>query len=97
MGKPQTIGLRTFGTKDAAVKAIQEVLYRHPLLEPIEGDDHAFVMDLLKQHPDAAKKIGTGVKHFTVESNKGGTRSFYVTRVDGSRDDFSSGKCLRGA
>lgn len=37
-----------------------------------------------------------GVKHFTVENAKGGTRCFYVTRVDGLRSDFSFMKCLRG-
>ncbi len=39
--------------------------------------------------------IGAGVKHFTVENAKGGTQCFYITRVDGSREDFSTGKCLK--
>jgi hypothetical protein len=38
------------------------VLYRHPLFEPIKGDDHAFLLELLKKHPRAAEKIGAGVK-----------------------------------
>jgi hypothetical protein len=92
----QSIGPHTFDTKGAATAFIQEVLYRHPLLEPITGDDHAFVLDLLKKHKRAAEKIGAGVKHFTVENAKGGTRCFYITRVDGSRDDFSIGNCLKG-
>ena len=96
MAKSHTIGLHTFDTQAAAVAFIQEVLYRHPLLEPITGDDHAFLLDLLKKHPRAAEKAGAGVKHFTVENAKGGTRCFYVTRVDDSRSDFSFMKCLRG-
>jgi hypothetical protein len=96
MPKPQTIGLHIFDTKTAATTFIQSILYRHKLTEPITGDDHAFLMQLLMKHPSAAAKIGAGVEHFTVESAKGGTKCFYINRVDGSRDDFSFGKCLRG-
>lgn len=35
MAKVQAIGSHTFDTKDAAKVIIREVLYRHPLLEPI--------------------------------------------------------------
>ena len=96
MAKPHTIGSHTFDTQAAAVAFIQEVLYRNPLLEPIKGDDHAFLLELLKKHPRAAEKIGAGVKEFTVEKAKGGTQCFYITRVDGSRSDFSFMNCLRG-
>jgi hypothetical protein len=96
MAKPLTIGNRPFDTKAAAIEFIQEILYRHPLLAPIDGPDHVFLLELLSKHPNAAKKIGVGVKHFTIEKSKGRTQSFYITRVDGSRDDFSFGKCLKG-
>lgn len=96
MAKLHAIGTHTFDTQAAAVRFIQEVLYRHPLLEPIKGDDHAFLLELLKKHPGAAEKIGSGVEHFTVETAKGGTKCFYITRIDGSRSDFSFKKCLRG-
>ena len=96
MAKSHTIGPHIFDTQAAAVAFIQEVLYRHPLLEPITGNDHAFLLELLKKHPRATEKAGAGLKHFTVENAKGGTRCFYVTRVDGSRSDFSFMKCLRG-
>ena len=95
MAKSHTIGPHTFKTQAVAVAFIQEVLYRHPLLEAITGDDHAFLLEL-KKHPRAVEKIGAGVKHFTVENAKGGTRCFYVTRADDSRSDFSFMKSLRG-
>lgn len=93
--KPQSIGSRTFDTKDAAIEFIQGILYRYDLRVPITGNDHDFVMELLKKHSKAAEKIGMGVKHFTIEPAKGGTRCFYLTRIDGSRDDFSFLKCLK--
>lgn len=96
MVKSHTIGPHTFNTQAAAVAFIQDVLYRHPLLEPIRGDDHEFLLELLKKHPSTVEKVGVGVKQFTVENAKGGTRCFYVTRVDNSRSDFSFMKCLRG-
>ena len=95
MAKRHTIGSHTFDTQTAAVAFIQEVLYRHPLLEPIHGADHEFLLELLKRHPRKEEKIGVCVKHFTVEKAQGGTQCFYITRVDGSRSDFSFMKCLR--
>jgi Protein of unknown function (DUF3223) len=96
MAKPITIGAWTFGTQTEAINHIREVLYRRPLLTPIDGLDHDFLLALLSKHINAAEKIGDGVKHFTVEKAEGGTQCFYVTRVDGSRSDFSFMKCLRG-
>ena len=95
MPKPQTIGSHTFATKGAAKEFIKAILHRHPLKAPITGEDHEFLIDLLKKHERAAEKIGAGVKHFTVENAKGGTQCFYIMRVDGSREDFSTGKCLK--
>ena len=54
-----------------------------------------FLIDLLKKHERVTETIGAGVKHFTVENAKGGTQCFYIMRVDGSREDFSTGKCLK--
>jgi Protein of unknown function (DUF3223) len=95
MAKPVTIGNRTFDTKGAARKSILAVRDRHPLQAPIDGLDHEFLLDLLNKHPRAVEKIGVGVKHFTVEKNKGGTHGFYISRVDGTRDDFSIDNCLK--
>lgn len=95
MPKPQTIGSHTFATKGAAEEFIKAILHRHPLKAPITGEDHEFLIELLKKHERAAEKIGAGVKHFTVENAKGGTQCFYIARVDSSREDFSTGKCLK--
>jgi hypothetical protein len=94
--KPITIGRWTFNSQAAAITHIQEVLYRRPLLTLIDGDDREFVQALLSKHAHAAEKIGIGVKYFTVEKAKGGTQCFYITRLDGSRSDFSYMNCLRG-
>ena len=74
-GKPTTTGSSTYATQGAATAAIQAVFYRHPLLEPIDGDDRLFLRELLARHLRAEEKIGVGVKHFTFELAKGGKRA----------------------
>lgn len=94
--KPITIGDKSFKTQGAAQDFIKELLNAQPLKTPIPEPNHSFLCFLLELHPRATEKIGAGVKHFTVEPAKGGTRCFYITRVDGTRDDFSTKKCVRG-
>jgi hypothetical protein len=94
MAKPVTIGTLTFDSQTAARKFIREVRSRHPLLAPIDGPDHMFLLDLLNKHSRAAEKIGAGVKHFTVEKSIGGTQCFYITQVDGSHLNFFFDNCL---
>lgn len=95
--KPVTIGDKHFETRDAANTYISELLNSQPLMTVIPEPHHAFLSALLAMHPRAVEKIGVGIKHFTVEPAKGGTRCFYLTRVDGTRDDFATGKCVRGS
>lgn len=95
--KPITIGNKLFKTQSEANAVIKELLNSQPLKTPIPEPHHSFLRSLLDLHPRAKAKIGAGLKHFTVEHAKGGTRCFYITRVDGTRDDFSTGKCVRGS
>src|SRR5438874_8667238 len=96
-GKPLTIGGKSFDTQKDANLFIQKLLNSQPLKTPIPEPHHSFLCSLLARHARAAEKIGSGLKHFTVEHAKGGTICFYLTRVDGTRDDFSTGKCVRGS
>ncbi|MEV0650582.1 DCL family protein [Phytomonospora sp. NPDC050363] len=76
---------------------------RPPELNPGLGqrvddpDDIAFIHDLVALHPEAEEKIGAGIKGFVVRVNEngfGGTRCFYVERVDGSSAEFSFPLCI---
>ena len=91
-----TIGKRYFETQKAAKDLIREVLNTQPLKTPIPEPHHSFLCELMALHPRAAEKVGPGVQHFTVEHAAHGTRCFYVTRIDGSKTDFSYFKCVRG-
>jgi hypothetical protein len=94
--KPLTIGDRHFETRMAADLFIKEILDRQTLKAVIAEPDHSFLCPLVSLHPRAAEKIGSGIGHFTVGPATHGTRCFYLTRIDGTRADFSTGKCTRG-
>ncbi|MGA7523545.1 MAG: DCL family protein [Acidobacteriaceae bacterium] len=94
--QPITIGEKSFESQKAANAFIQELLNSQPLKTPIPEPHHSFLRALIARHPNADKKIGVGIRHFTVESAAHGTICFYLTRTDGTRDDFATLKCVRG-
>lgn len=49
---------------------------------------------LLQNHHDRNKKIGGGIKYFTVGKHPTGNKCFIIIRKDGTSDDFSYLKCL---
>lgn len=95
--KQITIGEMSFKNHSEAKAYIKELLNSQQLKHPIPEPDHSFLAALVARHPDSAAKIGAGIKHFTVEPAAHGTHCFYITRVDGSRDDFSTKKCFGGS
>ena len=94
--KPVTIGDKYFCRQKDADDFIRELLNGQTLCVVIPEPQHLFLCSLIALHPRAAEKIGAGIKHFTVEPALHGTRCFYLTRVDGTKTDFSTGKCVRG-
>ena len=87
------IGDTWFPTKSAATHAIREVLYRYRTGDTVSDADAAFLMGVLARHRQAKAKIGCGVASFQVEQNQG-SRGFWLTRIDGSRTDWSFVTCL---
>jgi hypothetical protein len=94
--EPLTIGEESFLTQRAAELFIQRLRNSQPLKTPIPEPHHSFLCALVARHPNASGKAGAGIRHFTVELAVHGTRCFYLTRVDGTKTDFSYFKCLRG-
>ena len=94
--KPLNINGRSFESRKAANHFIKELLNSQPLKTPIPEPHHSFLCALLARHPRTAEKIGSGIRHFTVEPAMGGTRCFYLTRADGTKVDFSTLKRVRG-
>src|SRR4051812_17026359 len=95
--KTLTIGGVPFETQKAADLFVKELLNSQPLKEAIPEPHHSFLCALVSRHPSAIEKVGAGVHHFSVEFAAHGTRCFYLTRVDGTRTDFSYFKCVRSS
>jgi Protein of unknown function (DUF3223) len=91
-----TIGQRSFETLKAADRFVKDLLYSQPLKVAIQEPHHAFLRALLSMHPRAEEKIGEGIDHFSVENSVRGGRCFCLTRIDGTKTDFTFYECMRG-
>lgn len=84
---------KLFPTKSAATNAIRSILYRYQPGEPINDADSFFLLGVLALHPHAALKVGCGVASFTVAQYEW-SRGFALTRLDGTKTDWSYVVCL---
>lgn len=57
--------------------------------KPLSPEDRDFLVGLLRNHPEAGRKIGAGVAEILVSEGR-----FMLVRADGTKDDFSVAKCL---
>lgn len=90
-----SLGDLTFETKQMVAKHASTVLNRAGLGEVLAGGDEAFARALLAHHPEAALKLGLGVRAITVVLiPEWGTRNFLILREDGSVDNWSVKKCI---
>lgn len=106
MAKPLNIANEHFPTKTAARARCQEILYSYPGApgtgagQPQEVTDPGhitFLAELVKRHPEAEEKIGSGIAGFRVQVNPdgtGNTRCFWVIHPDGGATHFSFKSCL---
>jgi hypothetical protein len=91
------LGTRNFASQTSIKDFCQDVLKRYSDSQRIVGDDDLFLRDLIKRHPDAIKKIGCGIRHFTKDRTIHARGScFWIHRLDGSVCDFSYDKAATG-
>jgi hypothetical protein len=61
------------------------------------ADDRAFVLDLIRRHPDAEEKIGAGVDRLLIRRNIPFRNvGVWIKRRDGTLTDVSMRRCLDG-
>lgn len=84
----------TYMTQKAAREAIQHLLRNRPKYTPLNGQDDQFFRDLINRHPEAAKKIGVGIKQIEIRSN-GKHPGLSIIRIDGTSTDLSYQRCIR--
>lgn len=85
-------------TKVAQRQRAQDILKRYDFGQSLQGDDLAFMLTLLRQHPRAQEKIGVGIASIEIRRHPVYRTSKVPTlvRLDGSSIDFSYQKCLDG-
>lgn len=96
-GKPVTVDGMTFQTTGEFKAYVQKLLVDLEQGVVVKEPFHSFLCQLVLRHPEAADKIGMGIKHFKVLTNTnygGKNRCFYLFRVDGTHTDFSYQKCV---
>lgn len=93
MPTPIRIHDKVFPTKTAARNAIRSILYRYQPGQTLNDADSFFMLGVLALHPHAQLKVGCGVQSFSVEQYPW-NRGFALTRIDGSRTDWSYVVCL---
>lgn len=71
---------------------------RYKMGEILPKEDKSIVMHALLYHPRSQEKIGVGIEEIMIGFNPEfpKSRCFVVVRKDGSIEDFSYHKCLRG-
>lgn len=93
--QPVTVNGTTFPSKAELEAYTKALLRRYKPGQQLDMFDQAFMTDLLLRHPSADEKIGCGVASISVERMGFNTQGFMLTRVDGTRIDFSYKQCIR--
>lgn len=93
---PVEIAGQTFPSIGDFKDHLKKLLNDLPQGSTLGDPHHTFLCHLIRRHPNAAEKIGMGIKNFKVLTNTnygGKNRCFYLFRIDGTFTDFSSQKC----
>ncbi|ABR60068.1 DUF3223 domain-containing protein [Sinorhizobium medicae] len=96
MTKAQSVEIagHQFPRKTDALAFLKVMLNRYRPGDIVHAEDEVFLLDALKRHPEAAIKIGSGVRGFEVRSADYGTQCFWILRVDGTDERFSYKSCI---
>ena len=89
---PIQIGAQFFATKTEAKAFARGIMARYSEGETITGFDDLFLRDLIAIHPEAARKIGSGISHFTSRLDPvwRTSRHFVIVRADSTDTDRKS-------
>lgn len=93
------LGGQQFKTKAEATEFVRSILHGTIPGGTLTGENEFVIRDLLELHPESTQKIGCGVDHIEVRTNRingGATPGFWVVRTDGSETDFSYKNCING-
>ncbi|HDZ80896.1 MAG TPA: DUF3223 domain-containing protein [Roseobacter sp.] len=91
---PVTVGGIEYESKKDAIEHFKKMLNRYDIGDRVSAGDQAELHELVKRHPEAEARIGTGVESFSVRDGDFGTQCFSITRLDGTTQNFSFRACI---
>ena len=91
-----SLGGVDFKNKIAIRNRVSSILKSYTRGMVVVGEDERILRDLIKMHPRANEKIGTGIKYFRIGADHFGKNCFWINRSDDSRTDFSYLVCING-
>jgi hypothetical protein len=94
--KPLTLGPYNFSKKGDAEEFLKAMLHKYDVGDRVSTADAEVLHAALASHPNAATKVGVGIKYFSVRRADFGTKCFWVNRIDGSGEKFSYKVCIYG-
>lgn len=93
-GKPVMLATRSFAKQEDATQYFKAMLNRYTPGDSVNEIDSVDLTALLERHDEYEKKVGSGVKGFSVVMTEHGTQCFYIERTDGSGTEFSYRHCV---
>ena len=95
--KPVVLGELQFSSREEANAFFSGILNSNAIDEELSGNEYDAVFCLLSNHPRAEDKMRSGVQALYVgRGAHANNRCFHLRRIDGTTEDFSIGKCLKG-
>jgi hypothetical protein len=92
--KPVSYGDLHFNTQTEARAFLNAMLKKYDIGDRVSASDGVILSAALALHPEAADKVGTGIKDFSVRSADFGSKCFWVNRTDGTTEKFSHKACV---
>jgi hypothetical protein len=94
--KPVQIGQRYWEYQKDALSFYKEILNSYEIGNQLTDEDFDDIFNLLKNHPRAGEKVGCGVSELYIGSDVYAGKCFHIKRTDGSIENFSYDKAVKG-
>jgi len=95
-GIPVDIGNHSWPTQKEAREFYQILLNKYIPPSSLSGEDYEEVYALLQNHPNAEQKLEGGIVGIWVATDGYNGQCFHIERPDGTLENFSYIKCVKG-